>query len=202
MIPPATHNKTSSRLSWLGGNTSPNPAPGTSKPTILQQVPKPTRVTRDLIAKCLARLYEISDVRTLGGTLGETLDAIQGVMQAKKKMVEREARLAGFVCAGVLFEALGNKAGFRLLSCFNDFVAIALKVIKTNGEDISVRVEATRMLSKLLQGGGKTAKEIQARDIIKCVKPNLQHKSPLLVLATLNVFESLVFFTTFMLPEA
>ncbi|KAI8318700.1 hypothetical protein GQ54DRAFT_69493 [Martensiomyces pterosporus] len=204
MIPPAIHAKPGSRLSWLGGGNSGS---GTSKaagsasvkPGILTQVPKPARVVRDLIAKCLTRLYEIGDMRRLG----ETLDAIQAVMQAKKKTVEREARLAALVCAGVLFEALSTKAGFRLLSCFNDFLAIALKTIKTSAEPVSVRVEATRTLSKLLQGGGgKTAAEAQAKEIIKCIRPNLQHKSPLLVLATISALESLVFFTPYMLPAS
>ncbi|KAJ2852863.1 hypothetical protein GGI22_005110, partial [Coemansia erecta] len=124
-------------------------------------------------------------------------------MQAKRGAVEREARLAALVCAGVLFEALSTKAGFRLLSCFNDFVAIALKIIRTGSEPIDVRVEATRTLGKLLQGGGgKTASEQQAKEILKCVKPNLQHKSPLLVLASVNTLHALVACTLFMRPGA
>ncbi|KAJ1958995.1 hypothetical protein GGI12_004570, partial [Dipsacomyces acuminosporus] len=203
MVPPATHAKPGGKLSWLsggGGNGTPgSPGAASAKPSILVHVPKPTRVIRDLTAKCLARLYEIGDMRRLG----ETMDAIQAVMQAKKKAVEREARMAALVCAGVLFEALSTKAGFRLLSCFNDFLAIVLKTIKTSAETISVRVEATRTLSKLLQGGGgKTASEAQAKEIIKTIRPNLQHKSPLLVLATISAFESLVFFTPYMLPDS
>ncbi|KAJ2525233.1 hypothetical protein GGI11_000204 [Coemansia sp. RSA 2049] len=167
--------------------------------TLLGIVPKPTRVIRDLVSRCLARMYELGDVHRMG----DALYAIQTTMQANRGTVDREARLASLVCAGVLFEALSTKAGFRLLSCFNDFVAITIKIIKTTKEPISIRVEATRTLGKLLQGGGgKTATEQQAKDVMKIVRPNLQHKSPLLVLASVYALHALVACTQFMRPGA
>ncbi|KAJ1908056.1 hypothetical protein LPJ81_000352 [Coemansia sp. IMI 209127] len=200
MIPQAAAAKTSGRLSWLGGGgVGGGGGQQQQANTLLGAVPKPTRVIRDLVSRCLARIYELGDVHRMG----DALYAIQTAMQAKRGSVEREARLAALVCAGVLFEALSTKAGFRLLSCFNDFVAIALKIIRTGSEPIDVRVEATRTLGKLLQGGGgKTASEQQAKDILKCVRSNLQHKSPLLVLASVNTLHALVACTPFMRPGA
>ncbi|KAJ2558906.1 hypothetical protein EV175_000579 [Coemansia sp. RSA 1933] len=198
MIPQAAAAKAGGRLSWLGGGGNQQQQQQQTG-TVLGAVPKPTRVIRDLVARCLSRMYELGDVHRMG----DALYAIQTTMQAKRGSVEREARLAALVCGGVLFEALSTKAGFRLLSCFNDFVAIALKIIKTSAEPISVRVEATRMLGKLLQGGGgKTATEQQAKDILKAVRPNLNHKSPLLVLASASAIHALVACTLFMRPGA
>ncbi|KAJ2659198.1 hypothetical protein IWW48_003634 [Coemansia sp. RSA 1200] len=201
MIPQAGVTKSSSgRMSWLGGGQQQqNQQQQQQGKTLLGIVPKPTRVIRDLVSRCLARMYELGDVHRMG----DALYAIQSTMQANRGTVDREARLASLVCAGVLFEALSTKAGFRLLSCFNDFVAITIKIIKTTKEPISIRVEATRTLGKLLQGGGgKTATEQQAKDVMKIVRPNLQHKSPLLVLASVNALHALVACTQFMRPGA
>ncbi|KAJ2873100.1 hypothetical protein GGH93_003497 [Coemansia aciculifera] len=179
------------RSSWLGGTAAAG-----SRQTILLHVPKPTRIVRDLVAKCLARVYEVGDVHRMG----ETLYAIQTVMHAKRRAVERETRLAALTCAGVLFEALSSKAGFRLLSCFNDFLVLMLKFARSSDESVAVRVEATRALAKLFQAG-KTATEAQAREAVKTLRANLVHRSPLLVLATVGALESLVFFTPFLGPE-
>ncbi|KAJ1733650.1 hypothetical protein LPJ72_002760 [Coemansia sp. Benny D160-2] len=200
MIPQAGVTKSSSgRMSWLGGGQQQQQNQQQQGKTLLGVVPKPTRVIRDLVSRCLARMYELGDVHRMG----DALYAIQTTMQANRGTVDREARLASLVCAGVLFEALSTKAGFRLLSCFNDFVAITIKIIKTTKEPISIRIEATRTLGKLLQGGGgKTATEQQAKDVMKIVRPNLQHKSPLLVLASVNALHALVACTQFMRPGA
>ncbi|KAJ2040730.1 hypothetical protein H4S03_000845 [Coemansia sp. S3946] len=179
------------RSSWLGGGTVTG-----SRQTALLHVPKPTRIVRDLVAKCLARVYEVGDVHRMG----EALYAIQTVMHAKRRAVERETRLAALTCAGVLFEALSSKAGFRLLSCFNDFLVLLLRFARNSDECVAVRVEATRALAKLLQAG-KTATEAQAKDAVKTLRANLVHRSPLLVLATVGALESLVFFTPFLGPE-
>ncbi|KAJ2730507.1 hypothetical protein IW152_005202 [Coemansia sp. BCRC 34962] len=176
--------------SWLG-NTAP-----VSRQAILPHVPKPSRIVRDLVAKCLARVYEVGDMHRMG----EALYAIQTVMHAKRRAVERETRLAALVCAGVLFEALSSKAGFRLLSCFNDFLAAMLRLARSADEGSAVRVEATRALGKVLMAG-KTATEAQAKEAVRVLRGNLVNRSPLLVLATVGALEALVFYTPFLGPE-
>ncbi|KAJ1815724.1 hypothetical protein LPJ60_005608 [Coemansia sp. RSA 2675] len=132
--------------------------------------------------------------------MGEALYAIQTVMQAKRRAVERETRLAALVCAGVLFEALSSKAGFRPLSCFNDFLAAMLRFACSADEGSAVRVEATRALGKVLIAG-KTATETQAKEAVKVLRGNLVNRSPLLVLATVGALEALVFYMPFLGPE-
>ncbi|KAJ2019890.1 hypothetical protein IWW57_005057, partial [Coemansia sp. S610] len=132
--------------------------------------------------------------------MGEALYAIQTVMQAKRRAVERETRSAALVCAGVLFEALSSKAGFRPLSCFNDFLAAMLRFACSADEGSAVRVEATRALGKVLIAG-KTATETQAKEAVKVLRGNLVNRSPLLVLATVGALEALVFYTPFLGPE-
>ncbi|KAJ2024294.1 hypothetical protein GGI06_001054 [Coemansia sp. S85] len=132
--------------------------------------------------------------------MGEALYAIQTVMQAKRRAVERETRLAALVCAGVLFEALSSKAGFRPLGCCNDFLAALLRFARSADKGSAVRVEATRALGKVLIAG-KTATETQAKEAVKVLRGNLVNRSPLLVLATVSVLEALVFYTPFLGPE-
>ncbi|PIA13534.1 hypothetical protein COEREDRAFT_89508 [Coemansia reversa NRRL 1564] len=144
-----------------------------------QTVPRPSRVVRGLVAKSLARLYELGQMHRMDNVIA----AIHIVMQDKRS--PQTPRLAALEIAGVLFEALGQRAGFRLLSSFNDFLAIGLRIIRTSAESVSVRVEATKMLARLLMGGGgKTATEQQARDCLRTLRPNLGHRSPLLVMVS------------------
>ncbi|KAJ2689042.1 hypothetical protein IWW39_001763 [Coemansia spiralis] len=132
--------------------------------------------------------------------MGEALYAIQIVMHAKRRAAERETRLAALVCAGVLFEVLSSKAGFRLLSCFNDFLAAMLRFARSADEGSAVRVEATRALGKVLIAG-KTATEAQAKEAVKVLRGNLVNRSPLLVLVMVGALEALVFYTPFLGPE-
>ncbi|KAJ2612333.1 hypothetical protein H4S08_002744 [Coemansia sp. RSA 1365] len=145
----------------------------------LQTVPRPSRIVRGLVAKSLARLYELGQLHRMDNAIA----AIHIVMQDKRSL--QIPRVSALEIAGVLFEALGQRAGFRLLSSFNDFLAIGLRIIRTSAESVSIRVEATKMLARLLMGGGgKTATEQQARDCLRTLKPNLNHRSPMLVMVS------------------
>ncbi|KAJ2605379.1 hypothetical protein H4R99_001179 [Coemansia sp. RSA 1722] len=188
-IPSAASTKRAGkRLSWLkpgGSDSSDKP------PTILGAVPKPSRVIRDLTAKCLARLYEVGQIHRMG----DALYAIQTSMSGNNST----GKLSSVVCSGVLFEALAEKAGFRLLSCFADFVNIGLKLVKNTSESVLMRVEATRMLAKMVAGGGsKTASDVVARDLVKGLRANLVHKSPMLVVASAGALEEVVRCTSFL----
>ncbi|KAJ2744218.1 hypothetical protein GGI20_003150 [Coemansia sp. BCRC 34301] len=185
-IPAPTTGGGERTSSWLGGGGGGS-AVGQAK-TVLSNVPKPSRVVRDLTAKCLARVFEVGQVHRIGATLY----AVQSTLGAKRRSVEREARLSALAVAGVLFEALATKAGFRLLSCFSDFLALALKLARSSDESIAVRVEASRTVCKLLQGGGKTAGDGSVREAAKALRANLTHRSPLLVLASIQALEALV----------
>ncbi|KAJ2080094.1 hypothetical protein H4R24_003333 [Coemansia sp. RSA 988] len=159
-----------------------------------QTVPRPSRVVRGLVAKCLARLYELGQMHRMDRALA----AIHTSMQDKRG--PQTPRLASLEIAGVLFEALGQRAGFRLLSSFNDFLAMGLRIIRSaSAESVVMRVEATKMLARLLMGGGgKTASEQQARDCLRTLRPNLGHRSPLLVMATTEALCCLAACTPYM----
>ncbi|KAJ2807564.1 hypothetical protein H4R20_001237 [Coemansia guatemalensis] len=143
-------------------------------------VPRPSRVVRGLVAKSLARIYELGQMHRMDSALA----AIHTAMQDKRG--PQTPRLAALEIAGVLFEALGQRAGFRLLSSFNEFLAVGLRIIRSaSAEPVAVRVEATKMLARLLMGGGgKTASEQQARDCLRTLRPNLGHRSPLLAMVS------------------
>ncbi|KAJ1917866.1 hypothetical protein H4219_002976 [Mycoemilia scoparia] len=196
LIPTALENSKIS-LSWLSSSSRLS-IPGMHSPLIpyadMPRVAKPTRALRDLVARCLSRIYGICNMNTLS----ETLNVLQVVIQIKKsKAVERQVRLAALTCTGALFETIGNKAGFRLLSTFNDLVALCLKIARTQSEPILVRVEATRTLDKILSGAGKAATDPVVRDISKVLKQNITHKSPLLAISSMRTFRSLFLFTMY-----
>ncbi|KAJ1730406.1 hypothetical protein LPJ61_003024, partial [Coemansia biformis] len=182
-IPTAAQARAGKRNSWLGGGSGSKTGTGPAT-QVLAQVPKPARAVRELVARCLVRVYDQGQMHGMG----DMLYAIQAAMGSGAEA----ARLAALTCAGALFEALSTKAGFRLLSCFSDFAAIMLKVARTGSERIPVRAAATRALARMLRGGGgKTATEQQAREMLRVVRNNTTHRSPTLVLESLAAIEAL-----------
>ncbi|KAJ2120901.1 hypothetical protein IW147_004690 [Coemansia sp. RSA 720] len=147
---------------------------------LLGAVPKPSRVTREHVASVLALMYEFGQMHQMG----DTLYAVQASMQSRAG-----SRIAAMTCAGVLFERLGQRAGFRLLSCFNDFVAIGVRVATGNVE--GEKMEALRMLGRLIAGGSKVLGEQQAREIMRAARANLAHRSPLVAVAAGAVVQAL-----------
>ncbi|KAJ1680006.1 hypothetical protein EV182_000877, partial [Spiromyces aspiralis] len=204
LIPTAVeHSKL--RLSWLAspsilaGGKGSRARQWQSGPAIpyeaMPRLSRPPRAMRDLVSRCLARLYEICSMTTLG----EALDVLQAVIQAKKtKSIEKEVRISALVCVGVLFETIGSKAGFRLLSTFGDFTSLCLKLARTQSEPILIRVEAVRALDKILTGAGTAASDVMIKDIVKTLKLCMAHKSPLLATSAMRAFESLVRRTTYL----
>ncbi|KAJ2575962.1 hypothetical protein GGH19_002558 [Coemansia sp. RSA 1807] len=171
-IPSSTQARTHKRT-WLRTANTDTVA------ELLGSVPKPSRATRDHVASILALLYEHGQMHQMG----DTLYAVQASMQG------RGSRVSSMTCAGVLFERLGQRAGFRLLSCFNDFVVIGVRVATGNVE--GEKMEALRMLKRLIGGGSKVLGEQQAREIMRAARANLAHRSPLVVVAAGAVVQAL-----------
>ncbi|KAJ2708361.1 hypothetical protein H4R19_004779, partial [Coemansia spiralis] len=196
-IPGAAQARVGRRSSsWLGGNSKAGKGSAAAAGQVLEQVPKPSRAVRDLAARCLARVYGQGQMHGMG----DVLYAIQAAMGAGVEAT----RLAALACAGTLFEALADRAGFRLLSCFNDFAAIMLKMARSSSERVAVRTAATRALARMLRGGsgGKTATEQQARDILRVVRNNTTHRSPALVLESLAAIEALAVGTPYVRAQS
>ncbi|KAJ2499744.1 hypothetical protein GGH96_003255 [Coemansia sp. RSA 1972] len=171
-IPSSTQARTHKRT-WLRTTNTDTVA------ELLGSVPRPSRATRDHVATILALLYEYGQMHQMG----DTLYAVQASMQG------RGSRVSAMTCAGVLFERLGQRAGFRLLSCFNDFVTIAVRVATGNVE--GEKMEALRMLKRLIVGGSKVLGEQQAREIMRAARANLAHRAPLVVVAAGAVVQAL-----------
>ncbi|KAJ1846262.1 riboflavin kinase, partial [Coemansia sp. RSA 2703] len=189
--PPQSASSASKRRSWLGTGGPTNAA----EPTGLlgAAVPSPSRVVRDLVARCLARLYELGHMHRIG----DALHLLQTVLTRKTSSATtgttRPVRSA-LVCVGALFESLAATAGFRLLSSFADFAAAAVRLART--ADVSVRVDATRALARMLRSHA-AATLLQerssgvARDLVKCLRANVRHKSPALVFASAEALVAL-----------
>ncbi|KAJ2354511.1 hypothetical protein GGF43_003222, partial [Coemansia sp. RSA 2618] len=175
-IPSSTQARTQKRT-WLRSAAATD-----SEAELLGAVPKPSRVTRDLVASVLALTYEFGQMHNMG----DVLYAIQASMQSRAGGV---SRIAAMTCAGVLFERLGQSAGFRLLSCFNDFVGIGVRA--TGGSNEAEKADAMRMLARLIAGGSKVLGEQQAKDIMRVARANLAHRAPQVVVAACAVVQAL-----------
>ncbi|KAJ2829854.1 hypothetical protein IWW50_000613, partial [Coemansia erecta] len=175
-IPSSTQARTQKRT-WLRSAAATD-----SVAELLGAVPKPSRVTRDLVASVLALTYEFGQMHNMG----DVLYAIQASMQSRAGGV---SRIAAMTCAGVLFERLGQSAGFRLLSCFNDFVGIGVRA--AGGSNEAEKADAMRMLARLIAGGSKVLGEQQAKDIMRVARANLAHRAPQVVMAACAVVQAL-----------
>lgn len=190
--PPGSVERPKARMSWLNNKKPMEPRKGLMD----TPVPKPTRIIRDLVASCLTKIYTLGDVTRLA----DCLYAVQQILLVNKKWVETETRLSAINCMGVFFERLAATAGFRLLSCFNDFFGILARLVRATDEPIEVRVQAIQALAQVIGGGGKTATEQQSKDVLKLAKNSLANKSPNMVLGAVSVLRALVAGTSFMKP--
>ncbi|KAJ1721031.1 hypothetical protein LPJ53_004401 [Coemansia erecta] len=189
--PPPPASSTAKRRSWLG---PAGPAHAAAEPTgvLGAAVPSPSRVVRDLVARCLARLYELGHMHRIG----DALHLLQTALTRKTSSNAANTRpvRSALVCVGALFESLAATAGFRLLSSFVDFAAAAVRLART--ADVSVRVDATRALARMLrsQAAATLLQERSAavaRDLVKCLRANVRHKSPALVVASAEALVAL-----------
>ncbi|KAJ2776304.1 hypothetical protein GGI15_004881, partial [Coemansia interrupta] len=189
--PPPPASSTAKRRSWLG---PAGPAHAAEPPGVLGgSVPSPSRVVRDLVARCLARLYELGHMHRIG----DALHLLQAALTRKPTATASNTRpvRSALACVGALFESLAATAGFRLLSSFADFAAAAVRLART-AADTAVRVDATRALARMLrsQAAATLLQERSAgvaRDLVKCLRANVRHKSPALVAASAEALAAL-----------
>ncbi|KAF9932214.1 hypothetical protein BGZ67_004856 [Mortierella alpina] len=137
---------------------------------ISMPAPKPRHPIRRLIARCFLSLYS----RGNSSTLFETVQILQSLIEAGKGMGDKDVKLASIHCIGVIMETIGEK----VQSLVPDLTTSFLKVIKIEKiYPLIMRVEAMVALRKMLQGSGRGATDLTAREILKSLKLTILDKA-------------------------
>ncbi|CAG8760108.1 5803_t:CDS:2, partial [Acaulospora morrowiae] len=151
--------------------------------------PRPHRPIRQLIARCFVIIYVKGDSRTLY----DTITALQSLAVVGKGVGEKETKLAALYCIGIISKSIGN----RILSFFPETISICLKLIKnatnvsTVGQPLSIRLEATRTMTRSLEGSAKGATELDIKDMMKQLKSGLNDKSLIFRVETIECMHAI-----------
>ncbi|RKP37671.1 hypothetical protein BJ085DRAFT_29939 [Dimargaris cristalligena] len=151
---------------------------------------KPSKPLREIVARCFVHLYLHGETRTLL----DTLQRLRSLILAKQGSGEvRETKMAALYVIGQLFAALGD----RILSQFTDVVLLCVKVAKTNGDALPLRLIAVDAMAASLQGAGRIASDATIKDLAKCLRSIMTEKPTSIVLVASRALLALVQHTNY-----
>lgn len=137
--------------------------------------PAPTRVIRDNLARCFARLFEKGDRKLLYESIND-LVAVAGAGKEK----DQKAKHAAVHCLGAIFQAAGDSAvSLHSLAC-----ATILRLLKPASAHAGLRSAIYRALGRVAICLGDSLDEAIARDIWKSARNAAPGDKALLVQAS------------------
>eukprot|EP00842_Homolaphlyctis_polyrhiza_P005067 jgi/Hompol1/5561/HPOL_004542-RA len=136
------------------------------------QVVRPSRPSRQLVARCLIVLYHRGDPRTLF----DTLAAIQSML-ANKKLDDLAVKLALIHTIGALTEEHGTK----VMSLFAETTMLFIRTLKAARDaDIPLRYETIRALTQALKGAGRGTSDTTLKDLVRIAKNGIADRLPII----------------------
>lgn len=156
--------------------------------------PQPSRVVRNNLARCLARVLSRGDRKLLFETLNELVGIIAG--PKAKSDADLRAKHAAVVCLGEVFGAAGDSAiGLHQIAC-----AALAKLLKSSQNNAGLRAAALAAMGKIAGMVGASLDEPVARDIWKQARSHAAaDKGWLVVVAACRCLRSLVRHTPYFL---
>ncbi|KAF9953857.1 hypothetical protein BGZ72_005108 [Mortierella alpina] len=159
---------------------------------ISMPAPKPRHPIRRLIARCFLSLY----VRGNSSTLFETVQILQSLIEAGKGMGDKDVKL----CDHGDYRRQGSyimAEADLVQSLVPDLTASFLKVIKTEKiYPLIMRVEAMVALRKMLQGSGRGATDLTAKEILKSLKLTILDKALMMRSSSAECLTALIKYTS------
>lgn len=154
-------------------------------------VPRPTRVIRNSLGKCLAHIFEKGDRKLLFDTINELVAIIASSGKTKTETNSR-ARHAAVCCLGYVYGAAGDSAiGLHQLVC-----STLIKVLKNSTNNAGMRAAVLTALSKVVRMLGTSMDEPIMRDIWKQARSYASSdRGFLVVVAACRCLQSLLKFT-------
>lgn len=156
----ASASSSSASSANAGGTNGASSGTGGAVGTAYPRIGRPAR---HIIARCLVRLFEHGDSRSL-------YDVLQSLMRAASADEAKvEIRAASLYVAGQVF----GSSGHLVMSVFVDLAALCQRTFKQGSNVPLVRYHALLCLSKVIQKSGKALQDAAAKDLVKALKQGL-----------------------------
>ncbi|WWD21891.1 hypothetical protein CI109_106379 [Kwoniella shandongensis] len=160
-------------------------------PTATPTLPKPGRPIRHLVARCLVKLHQRVESRTLFDFLQVLMKAIGDGGSKGMSAAENVSRVATWYTIGEVLKEHGT----NMMSLMGDLCASSVKVLKNTNLSVILRIHAVLAFSKSLQSAGKALPDVLVKDLLKTLRAGLQDKALPVQRACAETFVSLHLYT-------
>lgn len=121
--------------------------------------PAPSRVIRNNLGRCFARIFTNGNRKSLY----ETINELCTIITNSKGNKDVKAKHASVACLGFIFQSAGDSA----ISLSGFAVGAILRSLKASQDYIGYRGTCFRSLAKIIQGVGQSIDESVAREVFK-----------------------------------
>ncbi|WRT65221.1 uncharacterized protein IL334_002164 [Kwoniella shivajii] len=156
-------------------------------PTTNPTLPKPGRPIRHLIARCLVKLHQRVESRTLFDLVQALVKAVGDGGNKNMSASENVGRVASWYTIGEIIKAHGT----NMMSFMAEICSSSMKVLKNTNLSVILRVHAVLAFSKSLISAGKALPDALLKDLLKSLRNGLQDKALPVQRACAEAFVSL-----------
>ncbi|WWC67479.1 uncharacterized protein I206_101387 [Kwoniella pini CBS 10737] len=142
-------------------------------PTANPTLPKPGRPIRHLVTRCLVKLHQRVESRTLFEFVQALAKAVGDGGNKNMSANENVARVASWYAIGEIIRAHGT----NMMSFMAEICTSSTKVLKNTNLSVILRVHAMLAFSKSLQSAGKALPDGLLKDLLKSLRNGIQDKA-------------------------
>ncbi|WWC87367.1 uncharacterized protein L201_002256 [Kwoniella dendrophila CBS 6074] len=150
-------------------------------------LPKPGRPIRHLVVRCLVKLHQRVESRSLFDFVQTLVRAVGDGGNKNMSSSENVGRVASWYAIGEIIKAHGA----NMMSFMAEICTSSTKVLKNTNLSVILRVHAILAFSKSLQSAGKALPDGLLKDLLKSLRNGLQDKALPVQRACAEAFVSL-----------
>ncbi|WWD08143.1 hypothetical protein V865_006254 [Kwoniella europaea PYCC6329] len=156
-------------------------------PTAQPTLPKPGRPIRHLVVRCLVKLHQRVESRSLFDFVQALTRAVGDGGNKNMSANENVARVASWYAIGEIIKVHGA----NMMSFMGEICTSSTKVLKNTNLSVILRVHAILAFSKSLQSAGKALPDGLLKDLLKSLRNGIQDKALPVQRACAEAFVSL-----------
>ncbi|KIR37913.1 clathrin-coated vesicle protein [Cryptococcus deuterogattii 99/473] len=160
----------------------PNPNP---------TLPKPGRPIRHLVTRCVVKLHQRVESRSLFDFVQALVKAVSDGGSKGMNTAENLGRVASWYCIGEVIKEHGK----NMMSFMAEICTSSLKVFKNTNLSVLLRTQAMVAFSRSLHAAGKALPDALVKDLLKSLRSGLQDKALSVQRACAGTFISLHLYT-------
>ncbi|KIR34945.1 clathrin-coated vesicle protein [Cryptococcus deuterogattii MMRL2647] len=160
----------------------PNPNP---------TLPKPGRPIRHLVTRCVVKLHQRVESRSLFDFVQALVKAVSDGGSKGMNTAENLGRVASWYCIGEVIKEHGK----NMMSFMAEICTSSLKVFKNTNLSVLLRTQAMVAFSRSLHAAGKALPDALVKDLLKSFRSGLQDKALSVQRACAGTFISLHLYT-------